>query len=60
MEEGKKLRTNEDSEKTWAKGNTCKEQYISKTLDFLILLLQKNILQSSYLVSANFSISSQL
>lgn len=59
MKKGEKLRTNEDSEKTWAKGNTCKERYISKTLDFLILLLQKTVLQSSYLISANFSISSQ-
>lgn len=28
-------------------------------LDFLILVLQETILQSSYLISANFSISSQ-
>lgn len=57
MKEGEKLGTNEarvekmDNWEHLQKG-------VRPELDFIILLLRKGILQSSYLITANFSISS--
>lgn len=42
MKKGEKLTTNEARvKKIWAKGNTCKDRYISKTLDLLKLICKK-------------------
>lgn len=45
--------------KNMGKGEHLQREVYFQNADFLILLLQKTVLQSSYLISANFSISSQ-
>lgn len=58
MKEGEKLRTNEARvKKPGTKGNICKDSF--QDAAFLNTGFARTILQSSYLISANSSISSQ-